>query len=55
MPAEEDHLSAVLAAAVERAAAGPFNPDGTLTDEAAAGVRAVLDQADAPPPDDTSD
>ena len=40
-----DDLSAVLAAALERATAGPFDPDGTLSPAARAEVQAILDQA----------
>jgi hypothetical protein len=47
-PSPDDFLSAVLEAALERAANGPFNPDGTLTDGARAEVQAVIDQADEP-------
>jgi len=42
----EDLSAAILQAATERAVRGPFNPDGTLTREAAEEVKAILDQAD---------
>jgi hypothetical protein len=47
-PTPDDFLSAVLQAALGRAADGPFNPDGTLTDGARAEVQAIIDQADEP-------
>jgi hypothetical protein len=46
MPDPNDLSAAILQAATERAQRGPFNPDGTLTDEARADVQAILDQAD---------
>jgi len=46
MPTATEWAHAVLTAALQRAAAGPFDPDGTLTEGARAGVRAVLEQAE---------